>query len=254
MRNELKTIDAQTLQDKIHTIRGLAVMLDRDLAELYGVETRALKQAVKRNIDRFPADFMFELSDEEIDFLVSQSVIPSKKYFGGAKPFVFTEQGVSSLSAVLTSKIAIEIYINIMRAFVEMRKIISSNSLLFSKMEALEKRQISYELKTDAKIEQVLNALEDKTQKPNEGIFYDGQIYDAYAFINDLLKSAKKEVTLIDNYIDDTVFTLFSKYQNLTFKIYTQTISKQLELDYQKYKAQYQNIELKSSKKLMIDF
>ena len=95
MRNELKTIDAQTLQDKIHTIRGLAVMLDRDLAELYGVETRALKQAVKRNIDRFPADFMFELSDEEIDFLVSQSVIPSKKYFGGAKPFVFTEQGVS---------------------------------------------------------------------------------------------------------------------------------------------------------------
>ena len=249
MRNELKTIDAQTLQDKIHTIRGLAVMLDRDLAELYGVETRALKQAVKRNIDRFPADFMFELSDEEIDFLVSQSVIPSKKYFGGAKPFVFTEQGVSSLSAVLTSKIAIEIYINIMRAFVRMRKIISSNSLLFSKMEALEKRQISYELKTDAKIEQVLNALEDKTQKPNEGIFYDGQIYDAYAFINDLLKSAKKEVTLIDNYIDDTVFTLFSKYQNLTFKLYTQTISKQLSLDYQKYKAQYQNIELKEFKK-----
>ena len=121
----------------------------------------------------------------------------------------------------------------------------------------MESEQRLFDIHTDtnlncpvgAKIEQVLNALEDKTQKPNEGIFYDGQIYDAYAFINDLLKSAKKEVTLIDNYIDDTVFTLFSKYPNLTFKIYTQTISKQLELDYQKYKAQYQNIELKEFKK-----
>ena len=100
-----------------------------------------------------------------------------------------------------------------------------------------------------SKVENISNSLENNSLKSKQGIFYDGQIYDAYAFINDLLKSAKKEVTLIDNYIDDTVFTLFSKYQNLTFKIYTQTISKQLELDYQKYKAQYQNIELKEFKK-----
>ncbi len=244
--NTLTVSDA--ISNKIHTIRGLQVMLDRDLAELYGVETRALKQAVKRNIDRFPSDFMFELNDEEINFLVSQIVIPSKKSFGGVKPFVFTEQGISSLSAVLTSKIAIEIHINIMRTFVQMRKVISSSSLLFSKIEALEKRQVSYEIKTDTKIEQVLNALENKTKKPDEGIFFDGQIYDAYAFLNDLLKSAKGEIVLIDNYIDDTVFTLFSKYPKLKIKIYTKTITKQLRLDYQKYQAQYANIELKEFK------
>lgn len=246
--NSLVAMDKENISNKIYTIRGLVVMLDRDLAELYQVETRALKQAVKRNIDRFPNDFMFELSDEEMNFLVSQSVIPSKKSFGGASPFVFTEQGVSSLSAVLSSKVAVEIHIKIIRAFVEMRKIISSNSLLFSKMEALEKRQISYEIKTDVKIEQVLNALEEKLQKPDEGIFFDGQIYDAYAFVNDLFRSAKSEIVLIDNYIDDTVFTLFSKYPKLKIKIYTQAISKQLRLDYQKYQAQYKNIELQEFK------
>ncbi len=160
-------------------------------------------------------------------------------------PYVFTEQGVSMLSAVLRSDIAIKVSIQIIEAFVSMRKFISNNALVFQKLDLLEQKQF----RTDAKIEQVLNALENKTQKPNEGIFFDGQIYDAYAFIDDLLKSAKSEVTLIDNYIDDTVFTLFSKYQNLTFKIYTQTISKQLGLDYQKYKAQYQNIELEEFKK-----
>ncbi len=246
--NNLVAMNNENISNKIYIIRGLAVMLDRDLAVLYGVETRALKQAVKRNIDRFPNDFMFELSDEEMNFLVSQSVIPSKKSFGGASPFVFTEQGVSSLSAVLSSKVAVEIHIKIIRAFVEMRKIISSNSLLFSKMEALEKRQISYEIKTDVKIEQVLNALEEKLQKQDEGIFYDGQIYDAYIFVNDLFRSAKSEIVLIDNYIDDTVFTLFSKYPKLKIKIYTQTISKQLRLDYQKYQAQYKNIELQEFK------
>ncbi len=224
-------------------------MLDRDLAELYGVKAIRLREQVKRNKDRFPDDFMFQLDDQEVEIMVSQNAIPSKKHLGGSLPFVFTEQGVSSLSAVLTNKIAVEIHINIMRAFVQMRKIIGSNSLLFSKMEALEKRQISYELITDAKIEQVLDALEDSTKKPKEGIFFDGQIYDAYVFINDLLKSAKSEVVLIDNYIDDTVFTLFSKYPNLKIEIYTHSISKQLNLDYQKYQSQYQNIELKEFKK-----
>jgi len=242
--NKLETLNKQNLQDKIHTIRGLQVMLDRDLAELYGVKPIRLREQVKRNIERFPSDFMFQLLENEVDFMVSQNAIPSKQHLGGSLPLVFTEQGVATLSSVLTSKMAVEIHINIMRAFVNMRKFISNNALIFQRLDSLEQKQF----RTDEKIDVVLNALEDKTKKPEEGIFFDGQIYDAYAFINDLLKSAKSEVVLIDNYIDDTVFTLFSKYSNLKIKIYTGNISKQLRLDYQKYNSQYTNIELKEFK------
>jgi len=262
--DKLQILNHTNLQHKIHTIREFQVMIDHDLAELYGVEIKALNQAVKRNEARFPSDFMFQLSKDEFENIKSQFITSDledslrsqnvtlengrgkhRKYL----PYAFTEQGVSMLSAILKSNIAVEISIQIIRAFVEMRKIISSNSLLFSKMEALEKRQITFEIKTDTKIELVLNALEDKNQKHDEGIFYDGQIYDAYAFVNDLLKNAKNEVLLIDNYIDDSVFTFFSKYQNVKFTIYTSTITKQLNLDYQKYKSQYKNIELFEFKK-----
>ncbi|MBN2722210.1 MAG: ORF6N domain-containing protein, partial [Campylobacterales bacterium] len=133
------------IEDKIFNIRNAQVMLDRDLAELYGVETRALKQAIKRNIERFPLDFMFELTDIEIDFMVSQSVIPSKKYLGGAKPFVFTEQGVASLSSVLNSQTAIDINISILRDFVKMRRFLLDNADIFKRLDLVEKRQITYE-------------------------------------------------------------------------------------------------------------
>ncbi|MDX9757319.1 MAG: ORF6N domain-containing protein [Sulfurimonas sp.] len=242
--DKLETVNKQNLQDKIHTIRGFQVMLDRDLAELYGVKPIRLREQVKRNIERFPNDFMFQLSENEVDSMVSQNAIPSKQHLGGSLPLVFTEQGVATLSSVLTSKMAVEIHIQIMRAFVNMRKFISNNALIFQRLDSLEQKQF----RTDEKINVVLNALEDKTKKPDEGIFFDGQIYDAYAFVNDLLKSAKSEVVLIDNYIDDTVFTLFSKYTNLKIKIYTGSISKQLSLDFQKYNSQYKNIELKEFK------
>ena len=244
MMDKLETVNKQNLQDKIHTIRGFQVMLDRDLAELYGVKPIRLREQVKRNIERFPNDFMFQLSENEVDSMVSQNAIPSKQHLGGSLPLVFTEQGVATLSSVLTSKMAVEIHIQIMRAFVNMRKFISNNALIFQRLDSLEQKQF----RTDEKINVVLNALENKTKKPDEGIFFDGQIYDAYAFVNDLLKSAKSEVVLIDNYIDDTVFTLFSKYTNLKIKIYTGSISKQLSLDFQKYNSQYKNIELKEFK------
>jgi hypothetical protein len=186
------------IEKRIFTIRGVQVMLDRDLAELYEVETRALKQAVKRNIARFPADFMFELTENEVESLVSQSVIPSKKQLGGAKPFVFTEQGVSSLSAVLTSTRAVEINIEIMRAFVKMRQFLANNADLFMRLEGVEKRQLLHEIKVDEKFEQLFNALEDKSIKPKQGIFFDGQIFDAYAFICDLVRSATQRLILID--------------------------------------------------------
>lgn len=150
------------IEKRIFTIRGVQVMLDRDLAELYEVETRALKQAVKRNLARFPADFMFELTENEVESLVSQSVIPSKKQLGGAKPFVFTEQGVSSLSGVLTSTRAVEINIEIMRAFVKMRQFLANNADLFTRLESVEKRQLLHEIKVDEKFELLFNVLTPK--------------------------------------------------------------------------------------------
>ncbi|MDY0120779.1 MAG: ORF6N domain-containing protein [Sulfurimonas sp.] len=241
---ELETIDKQNLQDKIHTIRGFQVMLDRDLAALYGVKPIRLREQVKRNKDRFPVDFMFQLSESEVELMVSQNAIPSKQHLGGSLPLVFTEQGVATLSSVLTSKMAVEVHISIMRAFVDMRKFISNNALIFQRLDSLEQKQF----RTDETIDIILSALEEKTKKLHEGIFFNGEVYDAYAFINDLLRNAENEVVLIDNYIDDTVFTLLSKYTHIKFKIYTQKISKQLRLDYQKYTSQYKNIELQEFK------
>ena len=242
-------INENNIKDKIHTIRNQQVMLDRDLAELYGVETKHINQAVKRNETRFPNDFMFQLSKEEFENWRSQFVTSNSDKMGLRRPpYAFTEQGVSMLSAVLKSEIAVDISVKIIRAFVEMRKIINSDNALFYKIDFLEKRQISYEIKTDTKINQILNALEDKTLKPKQGIFYNGQIFDAYVFVNDLLKLATTEIILIDNYIDETVFTIFSKYPNIKIKIYTANITKQLKLDFEKYSKQYQNIELQEFK------
>jgi hypothetical protein len=249
--NELTTSIDETIKTKIYTIRGLQVMLDRDLAELYGVETRVLNQAVKRNMERFPEEFMFQLTEDEYQNLRSHFVISSwisqnvtSKPYGGRRylPFVFTEQGVSMLSAVLKSEIAVSISIKIIKSFVEMRKFISNNALIFQRLDSLEQKQF----KTDDKVEAILNAIEDKSIKPKQGIFYDGQVYDAYIFVSDLIKSAKESIVLIDNYVDDTVLTLLSKREpNVKATIYTKNIIKQLELDLQKHNAQYPKIELK---------
>ena len=244
MKNELQIADNQNLQEKIHTIRGFQVMLDRDLAELYGVETKRINEAVKNNQDKFLEDFYFELNDGEFDFLRSKV---STTTFAKTRinPKVFTEQGIYMLATILKSKVASQVTVSIIRVFASMRQLISQNIVTYERFERIEQR-LSFH---DKNFDKLFEALEDKTKKHSEGIFYDGQIYDAYAFVNDLLKSAKSEVMLIDNYIDDTVFTLFSKYPNLKIKIYTQTITKQLRLDYQKYQSQYQNIELKEFKK-----
>ena len=231
--NDMSAINEEIIKNKIYSIRGFQVMLDRDLAELYGVQTRVLKQAVKRNIDRFPEDFMIELTSDEIDMMVSQSVIPSKKHFGGAKPFAFTEQGVAMISSVLTSKTAIDIHINIMRAFVQMRKFIANNDLVLQRLELLEQKQF----KTNEKVDAILDAIEEKSIKPTQGIFYDGQVYDAYVFVSNLIKSAKKNIVLIDNYCDESVLTLLSKRElHVKATIYTKNITKQLQLDLDKHK------------------
>ncbi len=233
-------INENIIKNKILVIRNEQVMLDKDLATLYNVETRALKQAVKRNIERFPEDFMFELTDDEISLMVSQNVIPSRKYFGGAKPYAFTEQGIAMLSSVLKSKTAISANIAIFRAFSKMRKFLLENATLFRKFSELEQKVWQH----DEKIDKILDIIERKNIEPKQGIFYDGEVFDAYFFVIQLIKSAKKNIILIDNYIDETVLTLLNKNQQVDISIYTKNISKQLKLDIEKYNAQYRPIQL----------
>ncbi len=241
--NKIALIE-ENIENKIYTIREKQVMLDEDLAKLYQVQTKRINEAVKRNIDRFPDDLMFELTDEEFQNLRSQNATSS---WGGRRynPKVFTEQGVYMLATVLKSKVATEVTLSIMRTFTKMKTFLIQNANLFQKIDQLEKRQISYEIKTDEKIDKLFKALENKDIKPAQGIFFNGQIFDAYKFINDLIKSAKTSIILIDNYVDDSVLTLFSKIQQIKVTIYTHTISKQLKQDYEKYQKQYNNVTLK---------
>ncbi|QNM88518.1 ORF6N domain-containing protein [Aliarcobacter cryaerophilus] len=236
-------INENSIKDKIYTIRNMQVMLDRDLAELYGVETKRINEAVKNNKDKFMDDFYFELNDFEFEFLRSKisttSFIKTR-----TNPKVFTEQGIYMLATILKSKVASQVTINLIKTFANMRKLISQNIALFERFERIENRLTIH----DKNFNLLFKALEDKNNIPVQNIFFDGQIYDAYSFVNDLIKLANSEIVLIDNYIDDKVFTLFSKYPNINFIIYTNNISKQLKLDFEKYSKQYKNIALKTFK------
>ncbi len=208
-----------------------------------------MKMSLKRNPARFPDDFMFELSDTEIELLVSQNVIPSKKHLGGARPYAFTEQGVASLSSVLQSESAIAINIQIMRAFVTMRRFIAANAQIFQRLDTVERKQIEFKADADKNFEKIFNALESKEIKPKQGIFFNGQIFDAYRFVSDLFRTAKKSIIIIDNYIDDTVLVhLTKRHKNVTVTILTKSISSQLTLDVKKYNEQYPSVEIKEFK------
>lgn len=241
--NEITMTDEQNIQAKIYTLRGLQVMLDRDLAELYGVETKVFNQAVKRNSARFPEDFMFQLTKDEFVNWRSQFVTSNEDKMGLRRaPYAFTEQGVSMLSAILKSPVAVDMSVKIIRTFVTMRKFIASNALLFQKIDTMEQKL----LKHDEKFNQLFSAIESKEIKPKEGIFYDNQIFDAYVFASDLIKSAKSSIVLIDNYIDESVLFLLSKRAGgCKAFIYTKTITPQLSLDLKKHNAQYPSIEIK---------
>ena len=270
MENDLP-ITADNIKSKIYSVRGLQVMLDTDLAKLYDVGTKVLNQVVKRNGDRFPADFMFQLSSSEYNSLRSQIVTLNTNLksqivtssWGGRRnlPYVFTEQGVAMLSGVIKSDTAVKISIQIMSAFVAMRKFISTNALIFQRLDSVERKQIIH----DQKFEQVFDAIQSKDIKPEKGIFFDGQIFDAYKFVSDLIRTADKSIILIDNYIDDSVLTLLIKRnKDVQVTIFTKEtqkatmisllcanevvaslcVSKQLSLDITKYNSQYQPIKI----------
>lgn len=229
------------IKNKIYTIRGVQVMLDSDLAGLYEIPVKALNQAVKRNLERFPKDFMFQIKESELQILRSQFVTSDKgwnkvRYF----PYVFTEQGAAALSGILKSKKAAAVNVSIMRAFVAMRKFISQTASIFNRLDRVELRQIKH----DNKFEEVFKALESHEKK--QGIFYEGEVFDAYEFVCNLIKGAKEEIVLIDNYPDESVLTLFSKRKrNVSVIIYTKRISKQLMLDVEKFNSQYAQIIVK---------
>ncbi len=242
MNDEIIVMGKNSIQGRIHTVRGLQVMMDSDLAILYGVENKRLNEQVKRNIERFPEKFRFQLTQEEYQNLRSQLATSSSHGGRRTLPYMFTEQGVSMLSAVLRSKTAIEISIQIMDAFISMRKFIANNGVIFQRLDKIEQKQLI----TDTKLDKVFAAIEAKGIKPKQGIFFDGQIFDAYVFIADLIRQAKQSIVLIDNYIDESVLTMFAKRNtNCTATIYTKTISKQLQLDLQKHNTQYPPIVIK---------
>lgn len=237
-----------SIESLILNIRGQQVMLDRDLARLYGVETKRLNEQVKRNSSRFPSHYRFQLGNEEFKELVAKCDRFKSLKHSSQLPSVFTEQGVAMLATVLKSEEAVRVSIRIIDAFVAMRRFLSNNSHLFSRIETLEHQQLvilNRQDETDRKIDWIFHELEDKNSRPIQGIFYDGQIFDAYTFVCGLIKEAKKSIILIDNYIDETILTLLDKReQGVEATIYTKSISRQLRLDLDRHNAQYPQISV----------
>jgi len=240
--------EVEDIKQKIYTIRKKQVILDSDIAKLYEVETKKLNQAVKRNIERFPEEFCFQLTEEEYESLRSQFVtlkIQGRGQHRKYLPYAFTEQGVAMLSTVLHSDKAIRVSINIMKAFTEMRNFILNNKMLFEKISNIELKQIEYQKSTDDKFEKVFEYISEHKEKEQK-IFFDGQVYDAFSMIIDLIKKAKNEIILIDNYVDiDTLNILSKKNDKVKVELYTKSNTKLNANDINKFNLQYPKLEVK---------
>ena len=276
MNEELNLTTTEEIQNLIYTIRGKQVMLDSDVASLYHYETKFINLAVKRNKERFPEEFCFQLTESELENLRSQ-IAPSnsksennwlqfatsstkeetqrvtsslqdennkhrgKKYL----PYVFTEQGIAMLSGVLRNKIAVQVSVNIMNAFVKMRHFLKDNGQLFERVTTLEYQQIE----NNKKFNLVFDKLQEK-QIENQRIFYDGQIYDAYSLIIDIIKRAESKITIIDNYIDDSVLKMLSKKkENVEVVILSSNKSNIQNIDIQKFNKQYPTLKVAKTDK-----
>ena len=238
------------IEPLIKVIRGQQVMLDRDLATLYGVETKRLNEQVKRNMERFPERFRFQLTKEEMNELVTNCDRFNSLKHSTVRSYAFTEQGVAMLSTVLRSETSIRVSIRIMDAFVAMRRFMVTNAEVFQRLSTMEYHQLEMQQhmqESDKRIEEVFRRLDEGNAKPKQGVFYNGQIYDAYTFVSDLIKSAKKRIVLIDNYVDETVLTLLDKREEgVSAVIYTQQISRQFQLDIDRHNAQYAPVDVET--------
>ena len=229
-------------------------MIDRDLAELYGVETKRLNEQVRRNIERFPEEFCFQLNKDEFENWRSQFATSNSDKMGLRRPpYAFTEQGVAMLSAVLKSEQAILVSIQIMKAFVAMRHFLQRNSALFQRLDFIEKRQITTEVRqieSEKRIDELFDKMDRYKIEDKQGIFFQGQIFDAYAKFESFIQSAEREIVLIDNYIDLSVLERFSKKRkDVKVTIYTDPKTKLSEQDIQKFNEQYPQLTLKHTSK-----
>ena len=238
--------ETENIKNLIYTIRGKQVMLDSDVAMLYQYTTKSINKAMKRNINRFPEDFCFQLTEKEVENLRFQFGTSSlkKENYGGRRylPYVYTEQGISMLAGVLKNEIAVQVSINIIRAFIEMRKFISLNGKLFKRLTNVECKILEH----DKKFDLVFNELQkDEKMEFKQKIFFDGQIYDAYSLIIDIIKKAKQKILIIDNYIDDSILKMLSKKnQKVEVVILTLQNSKLNKLDITKFNKQYPVLKL----------
>ena len=237
---EQSLVASTKIENLIFNVRGIQVMLDRDLAQLYGVSTGRLNEQVKRNIERFPLSFRFQLSEIERDEVIANCDNLKTLKFNPSLPYVFTEQGIAQLSSVLHTPTAIEVSIKIMNAFVNMRRFLIANAAVFQRLELLEQHQLT----TDKKIDEIFNKIENHLPS-SQGIFFDGQVFDAYSFISDLIRTAADKIILIDNYIDESVLTLLDKRGiGVSAEIYTHSPNAQLQLDIQRHDSQYAPIPI----------
>ena len=249
MSNDEIIPEEYNIRSKILIIRGQQVMLDRDLAELYGVETKILNQAVKRNIERFPKNFMFQLDKTEFENWRSQIVTSNSDKMGLRRPpYAFTEQGVSMLSAVLKSDTAVKVSINIMNAFVSMRHFLQNNAEIFVELKTMRQYQINTDVhlkETDKKVDELFNLMDKYNVKDEQGIYFQGQIFDAYAKFESFLAQATKEIILIDNYVDLSVLQrLTKKKKGVNVIIYTDPKTILTQQDIQTFNAQYPTLTL----------
>ena len=255
------------IASKIVVIRDVQVIIDRDLAEIYGVETKVFNQAVKRNIERFPEMFRFQLNEDETQEIERRSrsqivTLNSKGDRRGSNikylPFAFTEQGVAMLSAVLRSERAIKVSIEIMNAFVQMRHYLRGNIAIANRLDAVENRfnerlvehDIKFE-KIDQNFSKIFNQLDASPQRAKEGVFFKGQIFDAYAFFQDVIKTATKEIVIIDGYVDLSVLKrLAVKKKNVAVKIFTNPKAELQKIDVEQFNAQYPTAVMDYTKKM----
>lgn len=254
MENEIIILDENDLKNKIYTIRGVQVMLDSDLAEIYGYETKRFNEQVKNNIERFDEDFRFQLTQDEVDVLRSKFSTTNISTMSRSLPYAFTEQGIYMLMTVLKGELAVKQSKTLIRLFKQMKDFVLTNSQLFAEIDSIKKHLIESDLhhkENDKRIDELFTLMDKYKIKEKQGIFFQGQIFDAYAKFESFIQSAKKEIVLIDGYVDLTVLERLAKKQNgVNVQLYTDSKTKITNLDVQKFNAQYPTLTLNFTSKM----